>query len=136
MARKKVAPTMPTIAKRVSTRPSKRMETFPNPSPGRDYEIVITYPEFTCLCPMTGQPDFAAIEIAYIPDAVCVELKSLRNYLWSFRSEGVFHEAVTNAIADELIALMQPRWLQVEAKFQARGGLTTAVRVEHAAGVE
>jgi 7-cyano-7-deazaguanine reductase len=112
------------------------METFPNPNPGRDYEIVITYPEFTCLCPMTGQPDFAALEIAYIPDAVCVELKSLRNYLWSYRTEGVFHEAVANTIADDLIRLMQPRWLQVETKFQARGGLTTAVRVEHAVGAE
>lgn len=128
---KPVAPTMKSIPRRVSTRPSKRMETFPNPRQGRDYEIVIRYPEFTCLCPMTGQPDFATLEITYIADRVCVELKSLRNYLWSYRGEGAFHEAVTNRIADDLVRLMQPRWLQVTARFQARGGITTTVRVEH-----
>lgn len=129
-------PTMKTIPKRVSTRPSRRLETFPNPRPGREYEIVITYPEFTCLCPMTGQPDFARLEIAYIPDAVCVELKSVRNYLWSYRDQGAFHEAVTNRIADDLIRALAPRWLQVDAQFQARGGITTGVRVEHTPGAK
>jgi 7-cyano-7-deazaguanine reductase len=124
-------PTMTKIPKRVSTRPSRRMETFPNPKKGRDYEIEMTYPEFTCLCPMTGQPDFASVRITYIPDAVCVELKSLRNYLWSYRNHGAFHEAVTNRIADDLIRLMQPRWLHVDAEFQVRGGVHTTVRVEH-----
>jgi len=126
-----VKPTMARIPKRVSTRPSRRMETFANPKPGRDYEIEMTYPEFTCLCPMTGQPDFASVRITYIPDRVCVELKSLRNYLWSYRGQGAFHEAVTNRIADDLVRLMRPRWLHVEAEFQARGGIHTAVRVEH-----
>ncbi len=130
MARKSIEPTMKRIPKRASTRPSRQMETFPNPKRERDYEIEITYPEFTCLCPMTGQPDFAAVRIAYVPDRVCVELKSLRNYLWSYRNKGAFHEAVTNRIADDLIKLMQPRWLLVEGEFRARGGLTTTVRVE------
>jgi 7-cyano-7-deazaguanine reductase len=133
MPRKPVVPTMKKIAKRTSTRPSRRMETFSNPKRGRDYEIEIAYPEFTCLCPLTGQPDFARLEIAYIPDRVCVELKSLRNYLWSYRNQGAFHEAVTNRIADDLIRLLQPRWLQVSAAFQARGGISTTVQVEHAA---
>ncbi|MCK4303048.1 MAG: NADPH-dependent 7-cyano-7-deazaguanine reductase QueF [Candidatus Eisenbacteria sp.] len=114
----------------MSTQPSRKMETFPNPKKGRDYEIEITYPEFTCVCPMTGQPDFATIRISYVPDEVCVELKSVRNYLWSYRNKGAFHEAVTNRIADDLIALMRPRWLQVEAEFHTRGGLSTTVRVE------
>jgi 7-cyano-7-deazaguanine reductase len=107
------------------------METFANPKPGRDYEIEVTYPEFTCLCPMTGQPDFASLRITYIPGAVCVELKSLRNYLWSYRNRGAFHEAVTNRIADDLVRLLRPRWLHVEAEFHVRGGLETTVRVEH-----
>jgi len=129
----KVTPTMKRIAKRVSTRPTARMETFPNPKKGRDYEIEMEYPEFTCLCPLTGQPDFATIRISYIPHEVCVELKSLRNYLWSYRNQGAFHEAVTNRIADDLIRLMQPRWLEVEGEFHVRGGVTTTVRVSHSA---
>jgi 7-cyano-7-deazaguanine reductase len=133
MPRPRVKPTLSRIPKRVSTRPSRRMETFANPKKGRDYEIEMTYPEFTCLCPMTGQPDFATITITYIPDEVCVELKSLRNYLWSYRNRGAFHEAVTNRIADDLVALMRPRWLNVEAEFQVRGGVATTVRVEHSA---
>ena len=124
-------PTMKTIPKRVSTRPTARMETFVNPKKGRDYEIEMEYPEFTCLCPMTGQPDFAAIRIVYIPHELCVELKSLRNYLWSYRNRGAFHEAVTNRIADDLIRLLAPRWIQVEARFHVRGGVQTTVRVEH-----
>jgi len=136
MPRKRVSPTMKRIPKRVSTRPSTRMETFANPKPERDYEIEMTYPEFTCLCPMTGQPDFASIRITYIPDAVCVELKSLRNYLWSYRNQGAFHEAVTNRIADDLIRLLQPRWLHIDAEFQVRGGVETTVRVEHSGAAE
>lgn len=129
---KKVTATMPRIKKRTATKPSRTMETFPNPNRNRDYEIEISYPEFTCNCPITGQPDFAKIEISYVPDNVCVELKSLRNYLWTYRNKGAFHEAVTNTIADDLIKLMQPRWLLVEAEFQKRGGLGTTVRVETA----
>jgi 7-cyano-7-deazaguanine reductase len=127
---KKVKATMPRIPKRTSTKPSRNMETFVNPNRERDYEIEINYPEFTCICPITGQPDFAKIEISYVPDEVCVELKSLRNYLWSFRNKGAFHEGITNKIADDLIKLMQPRWLMVEAEFQKRGGIGTTVRVE------
>jgi len=128
-----VHPTMKKIPKRVSTRPSARMDTFSNPHPGRDYEIEIEIPEFTCLCPMTGQPDFAVLRITYIPHRVCVELKSLRNYLWTYRERGAFHEAVTNRIADDLIRLMAPRWLEIEAEFQMRGGIATTVRVSHSA---
>ena len=131
MARKPAKPTMKKIPKRVSTRPATRMETFANPNQGRDYEIEMTCHEFTCLCPMTGQPDLATIRISYVPDTVCVELKSLRNYLWSYRNKGVFHEAVTNKIADDLIKLMRPRWLLVEAEFRVRGGIQTTVRAEH-----
>lgn len=130
MQKKRVEPTMKRIQKRTSTRPARRLDTFPNPKKGRDYEIEITGPEFTCVCPMTGQPDFATIRISYVPDEVCLELKSLRNYLWSYRNKGVFHEAVTNRIADDLIRWIQPRWLLVEAEFHTRGGLSTTVRVE------
>ena len=133
---RKVTPTMTTIPKRTATRPTRTMETFPNPEPRRDYDIEMTYPEFTCLCPITGQPDFANIQIRYVPDAICVELKSLRNYLWSYRNKGAFHEAVTNKIADDLIRLMRPRWLEVEAQFHTRGGISTTVRVEHSGVAE
>lgn len=126
----KTGPTMKRIPTRASTKPSRAMETFANPKPGRDYEIEIHYPEFTCVCPMTGQPDFAKLHISYVPDTTCVELKSLRNYLWSYRNKGVFHEAVTNKIADDLTKRLRPRWLLVEAEFQARGGINTTVRVE------
>lgn len=132
MTKKTVKPTMPRIEKRAATRPSTKMATFPNPKKSRDYDIEITYPEFTCICPMTKQPDFAELRISYVPDAVCVELKSLRNYLWSYRNKGAFHEAVTNKIADDLIRLMRPRWIEVEAQFRTRGGLSTTVRVESA----
>lgn len=110
---------------------SKAMETFPNPEPRRDYNIRIECPEFTCLCPKTGQPDFATIIIDYVPDALCVELKSLKQYLWSFRDEGHFHEKVTNKIADDLIKLLDPRKLRLEAKFNVRGGIYTTVVVDH-----
>jgi 7-cyano-7-deazaguanine reductase len=117
----------------MTTRPGKQLETFPNPNPERDYEISFDAPEFTCLCPMTGQPDFATIRIRYVPDQKCVELKSLKLYLWSFRDEGTFHEAVTNRIADDLIAALAPRWLSVEGDFYVRGGIKTVVKVEHGA---
>jgi 7-cyano-7-deazaguanine reductase len=113
------------------TRPSKNLETFPNPNPERDYEISFEAPEFTCFCPMTGQPDFATIRIRYVPDERCVELKSLKLYLWSFRDEGTFHEAVTNRIANDLIAALDPRYLYVEGDFYVRGGIKTVVKVEH-----
>ena len=113
------------------SQPQKHLDTFPNPAPGRDYEIHFDCPEFTCLCPLTGQPDFAAIRIRYVPDQRCVELKSLKLYLWSFRDEGHFHEAVTNRIADEIVAVLAPRRLRVEGDFKVRGGIATVVVVEH-----
>jgi 7-cyano-7-deazaguanine reductase len=115
----------------VATKPSKTLETFPNPNPERDYEIAFEAPEFTCLCPMTGQPDFATIRIRYVPGATCVELKSLKLYLWSYRDEGAFHEAVTNRIANDLIAAVDPRFLEVEGDFYVRGGISTRVKVRH-----
>ena len=113
------------------TKPSKDLQTFENPNPERDYEIVFEAPEFTCLCPMTGQPDFATIRIRYVPDRKCVELKSLKLYLWSFRNEGAFHEAVTNRIANDLIAVLGPRMIEVEGDFFVRGGIRTKVVVTH-----
>ncbi len=107
------------------------METFPNPNPERDYHIHIDSPEFTCLCPKTGQPDFAEIKLDYVPDQRCVELKSLKLYYWSFRNEGHFHEQVTNMIANDLIALLNPRYLKMAAVFNVRGGIYTTVIVEH-----
>ena len=112
---------------------SKSLEVFPNPHPERDYEIHMECPEFTCLCPKTGQPDFAEIEILYTPDRKCIELKSLKLYLWSYRNEGAFHEAVTNKILDDLVAACQPRWMQVVGDFNVRGGIHTTVRVEYSA---
>ncbi len=111
--------------------PSKVLEVFENPNPERDYHIKIDSPEFTCLCPKTGQPDFAEIKLDYVPDKLCVELKSLKLYYWSFRNEGHFHEKVTNMIASDLIAAMDPRWLKVTAIFNVRGGVYTTVEVEH-----
>ncbi|HKO55031.1 MAG TPA: preQ(1) synthase [Thermoanaerobaculia bacterium] len=115
----------------MTTKPTKELETFPNPNPERDYEIAFEAPEFTCLCPMTAQPDFATIRIRYVPDQRCVELKSLKLYLWSFRDEGTFHEAVTNRIANDLIAALDPRYIEVEGDFYIRGGIKTKVKVEH-----
>jgi 7-cyano-7-deazaguanine reductase len=111
--------------------PSRQLETFPNPNPERDYEITFEAPEFTCLCPMTGQPDFATVRIRYTPDTKCVELKSLKLYLWSFRDEGAFHEAVTNRILSDLVEALDPRWMSVEGDFYVRGGIRTTVRAEH-----
>ena len=115
------------------TQPSKELETFENPNPARDYTIEITMPEFTCLCPKTGQPDFATLYLEYIPDRKCVELKSLKLYIWSFRNEGAFHEAVTNRILGDLVAAIAPRFMRVRAEFNVRGGVYTAVTVEHRA---
>lgn len=111
--------------------PTRSLETFPNPNPERDYHIRIDSPEFTCLCPKTGQPDFAEIKLDYVPNELCVELKSLKLYYWSFRDEGHFHEQVTNMIAGDLIELLDPRYLKVEAIFNVRGGVYTTVEVEH-----
>jgi 7-cyano-7-deazaguanine reductase len=113
--------------------PSKDLVTFQNPKPDRDYEIHFSCPEFTCVCPMTGQPDFATIDIRYVPDVLCVELKSLKLYLWSFRNEGTFHEAVTNRILDDLVAALAPRTMQVIGDFRVRGGIYTRVTAEHTA---
>src|SRR3979411_242268 len=113
------------------SRPSKKLETFPNPEPARDYTISFECPELTRMCPLTGQPDFAIFRISYVPDRRCVELKSLKLYLWSYRDDGAFHEAVTNRIADDLIAALDPRKLAVEGDFYVRGGIHTVVRVEH-----
>jgi 7-cyano-7-deazaguanine reductase len=115
----------------MSTQPSKDLETFANPTPERDYTIRIRVPEFTCLCPKTGQPDFATLYLEYVPDTLCVELKSLKLYIWSFRDEGAFHEAVTNRILDDLVAACQPRFMRLRAEFNVRGGVYTDVVVEH-----
>jgi len=113
------------------SQPSKNLETFPNPNPARPYEIAMECPEFTCLCPMTGQPDFATIRIRYVPARRCVELKSLKMYLWSYRNEGAFHEKVTNTICDDVVKAIAPRWIEVEGDFTVRGGIHTAVTVRH-----
>jgi 7-cyano-7-deazaguanine reductase len=113
------------------TAPGKELETFANPHPERDYLIRITIPEFTCLCPKTGQPDFATLYLEYIADGKCVELKSLKQYIWSYRNEGAFHEAVTNAILNDLVAAAGPRYLKLRAEFNVRGGIYTTIVVEH-----
>jgi len=115
----------------VPTRPAKTVETFPNPNPERDYEIRIETPEFTCVCPLTGQPDFATIRLEYVPDELCLELKSLKLYYWSYRDEGAFHEAVTNRILDDLVAACRPRRLTITGEWNVRGGLRTTVRVHY-----
>jgi 7-cyano-7-deazaguanine reductase len=115
----------------MTTQPSRGLETFANPAPDRDYEIRFDCPEFTCLCPLTGQPDFAHFHIIYIADQVCVELKSLKLYLWSYRNEGAFHEKVTNQILDDLVAAMRPRLLEVRGEWFVRGGITTHVICKH-----
>lgn len=109
------------------SQPTKLLETFVNPSPDRDYEIVMECPEFTCLCPMTAQPDFATIHISYVPNQRCVELKSLKLYLWSYRNEGAFHEAVTNKILDDLVHALAPRQMTIESRFFVRGGISTKI---------
>lgn len=116
----------------MASRPSgTALKTFSNPTPGRDFRIHIEIPEFTCLCPMTGQPDFALLTLDYVPDRVCVELKSLKLYIWSFRDQGTFHEAVTNRILDDLVRAVRPRYMRLSARFNVRGGLFTTVVAEH-----
>jgi 7-cyano-7-deazaguanine reductase len=112
-------------------KPSRDLETFPNPAPARDFLIHMQIPEFTCLCPKTGQPDFATLYLDYIADKTCVELKSLKLYIWSFRDQGAFHEAVTNTILDDLVAATKPRYMRLTAKFWVRGGVFTTVVAEH-----
>jgi 7-cyano-7-deazaguanine reductase len=114
----------------MSTQPATDLETFQSPA-SRDYTIRMRIPEFTCLCPKTGQPDFATLELEYVPDLLCVELKSLKLYVWSFRDRGAFHEAVTNEIFEKLVGLMAPRYLRLKARFKVRGGIYTDVSVEH-----
>ena len=115
----------------MSTSPSKKLDTFANPQKEVDYTIRITLPEFTCLCPMTGQPDFAELRLEYVPDELCVELKALKLYIWSFREEGAFHEAVTNEILADLVKAVQPRFMRLTAEFNVRGGVYTTVVAEH-----
>jgi 7-cyano-7-deazaguanine reductase len=113
------------------SQPTKELEVFENPQPDRDYTIRISVPEFTCLCPKTGQPDFATLEVEYVPDLFCVELKALKMYVWSYRNEGAFHEAVTNTILADLVSACQPRFMRLSAKFNVRGGIYTTVVAEH-----
>jgi 7-cyano-7-deazaguanine reductase len=114
-------------------RPRQILDTFPNPNPNRDYQIEFVFPEFTSVCPVTGQPDFATITVEYIPDQLCVEMKSLKLYYFSFRDKGIFYEAVTNQILDDLVAKLKPRWMRVTGEFAVRGGTAGTVTVEHVA---
>ena len=113
------------------TAPSKQLDVVPNPHPGRDYEVRLEIPEFTCVCPMTGQPDFATIRITYVPDRHLVELKSIKLYMWSYRDEGAFHEDVTNRILDDFVAVAAPRFIEVIGDWNVRGGIKTVVRATH-----
>ncbi|WP_018936614.1 preQ(1) synthase [Thioalkalivibrio sp. ALJ24] len=113
------------------SQPSKTLDTFDNPAPDNNFAIYIRIPEFTCLCPATGQPDFAELHLQYVADQRCVELKSLKNYMWSFRNEGAFHEAVTNQILNDLVAATDPRFMRLTANFYVRGGIYTTVVAEH-----
>lgn len=117
----------------MGTRASADLEVFPNPKPSRDYTIRIDSPEFTCLCPKTGQPDFATLKLRYIPAEHCVELKSWKLYLWSYREQGGFHEDLTNRILDDLVAALNPRYIRLKARFNVRGGVYTTVIAEHRA---
>ena len=115
----------------MASTPSRTIDVFPNPAAHRDYLIHMEIPEFTCLCPKTGQPDFATVFLDYIPEETCIELKSLKLYMWSFRNEGCFHEAVTNQILDDFVAAIKPRFMRLTAKFYVRGGVFTNVVAEH-----
>ena len=115
----------------MATKPSQELVTFPNPQPERDYTLHIRIPEFTCLCPKTGQPDFATLHIDYVPDHHCVELKSLKQHIWSYRNEGAFHEAVANRILSDLVSALAPRFARLTAEFNVRGGIYTTVVAEH-----
>ena len=127
----RVASSRPVRSKKSQAAAGSALETFANPQPGRDYTVRMRCPEFTCLCPKTGQPDFATINIEFVPNRLCVELKSLKLYLWSFRDQGAFHEAVTGRILDDLVGAMAPRFLRVTAEFLVRGGIYTSVVAEH-----
>jgi 7-cyano-7-deazaguanine reductase len=130
--RKPTKPSLPDpLPKFVVTRPTGKLDTFASPRPGRPFTITFETEEFTCLCPLTGQPDFAKLRILYQPDQLCVESKSLKLYLWSFRDTGAFHEAVTNQILDDLVKALKPQWLRVEGDFLIRGGIRTLVVAEH-----
>lgn len=120
-----------TLLGKEKNRPSKKLETFPNKHQGRDYVITLETDEFTCLCPMTGQPDFASITINYTPDKKIVESKSLKLYFWSFRNEGTFHEHIANVILDDLVAALDPKWCEVIAEFSVRGGIAITIKAEH-----
>jgi len=115
----------------MATKPTADLETFSNPNSDNDYTIHIEIPEFTCLCPKTGQPDFATLLIDYVPDKACIELKSLKLYVWSYRNEGAFHEAVTNTILDDLVTASKPRFMRLTSRFNVRGGIYTTIVVEH-----
>ncbi|MCG6937193.1 MAG: preQ(1) synthase [Gammaproteobacteria bacterium] len=115
----------------MTTKPGKELETFDNPSPERDYTIRIRMPEFTCLCPKTGQPDFATLQLEYVPENSCIELKALKLYIWAFRDQGAFHEAVTNEILSDLVKACNPRFMRLTAEFNVRGGIYTSVVAEH-----
>lgn len=115
----------------MASKPEKNLETFPNPTPQRDYHIHMEIPEFTCLCPKTGQPDFATIILDYIPDRKCIELKSLKLYMWSYRNEAAFHEAVTNHILDDLVTALEPRYIRLTSRFYVRGGIFTNIIADH-----
>jgi len=117
----------------MTSKPNKALEVFENPTPERDYTVRIRLPEFTCLCPKTGQPDFATLHLEYVPDRLCVELKSLKLYIWSYRDVGAFHEAVTNRILEDLVTACAPRFLRLSADFHVRGGIYTTVVAEHRA---
>ena len=117
----------------MSTQPNTDLETFPNPNTDRDYTIRIDTPEFTCLCPKTGQPDFATLTLEYVPNESCIELKSFKLYVWSYRDKGAFHEAVTNSILSDLVAACEPRFMRLSAEFNVRGGVYTTVVAEHKA---
>ena len=121
------------LGEQPTAQPAKQLETFPNPRPRRDFLIHMQIPEFTCLCPKTGQPDFATLYLDYIPDRACVELKSLKLYIWSFRDEDKFHETVTNEILDDIVQAIGPRFARLTAKFWVRGGIFTTVVAEHRA---
>ena len=129
--RKRLTPALKALGSGPRSAASKELETFPNPNPGRDYAIRMEIPEFTCLCPKTGQPDFATLRLEYVPDAKCVELKSLKLYVWSFRDAGKFHEAVTNEILDDLVAATRPRFMRLTAEFYVRGGIYTTVEADY-----
>ena len=115
----------------MSTEPAKTLEVVPNPHPDRDYEVAMTIPEFTCLCPLTGQPDFATLRLRYVPDELLLELKSVKTYIWSYRDRGAFHEDVTNRILDDVVAAARPRWVEVVGDFNVRGGIKTEIRATY-----